>query len=388
MDLQKNCRSVFSAIWSAPAPSGRRISHFAAAVRPQKQEAGRMKKTPLTGAEVSALCLELSVLVHAGVGASDALRTMEEETQGPLRPLLAALAEQTEQGRRLSEAMESAGVFPGYAVGLLAVGERAGRTEEALSSLAAYYDARERLTDRVRSALLYPAVLLVLMLVVIGVLLIRVLPVFAEVYASLGGQMTGVAGGLLALGRGLDAVLPALCVLLALTAGFLCAFAVSGGFRERVLRRWRARHGGRGVTRSVADARFARAMSMCLRSGLSMEEALDLAGSLQTGDPAAQARCADCARRLQGGAGLADALRDSGALPPSACRLVGLGVRSGSADTVMEELARRLEEKSADELEEKAGRVEPTLVIVTSVLVGVILLSVMLPLMNIMAAVG
>ena len=68
--------------------------------------------------------------------------------------------------------------------------------------------------------------------------------------------------------------------------------------------------------------------------------------------------------------------------------MLALGVRSGSADTVMAHLAERLEEESEETLEAAVGRVEPTLVIVTSVLVGAILLSVMLPLMNIMAAVG
>lgn len=347
-----------------------------------------MREKTLTGGEISALCLELSVLLHAGIGTADGLRTVEEESDARNRPLLDALAESTEQGKPLSEAMRDSGVFPVYAVRLTAMGERTGRQEETLRALAQYYDTLARLSDRIRSALLYPSVLLVLMTVVIVVLLTQVLPVFSEVYASLGGRLTGLAGGLLTMGAALDSVLPVLCVLLAVVSAALILFAASDSFRERVLRFWRGRHGSRGVTRSVADARFARAMAMCLRSGLAAEEAVELASSLQEGDPAARARCDDCGRRLAGGAGLAEALRDSGVLPPSACRLTALGVRGGQADTVMEEIARRLEEKSEDELEARAGRVEPTLVIVSSVLVGAILLSVMLPLMNIMAAIG
>ena len=87
--------------------------------------------------------------------------------------------------------------------------------EEALRSLSTYYEERSRMDRRVRSALLYPAVMLALMLVVITVLLVRVLPIFNDVYASLGGSLTGVAGGLLAIGRGLDAAMPVLLVLLA-----------------------------------------------------------------------------------------------------------------------------------------------------------------------------
>ena len=73
---------------------------------------------------------------------------------------------------------------------------------------------------------------------------------------------------------------------------------------------------------------------------------------------------------------------------PAACRLLALGVRGGTADTVMEEIARRLAREGNDALSRKVAQVEPALVLVTSLLVGAILLSVMLPLMNIMAAIG
>ena len=75
-------------------------------------------------------------------------------------------------------------------------------------------------------------------------------------------------------------------------------------------------------------------------------------------------------------------------LPKASCRLVALGQRSGTGDTVMEEVARRLSEESEYALETRVGQVEPALVLVTSLLVGAILLSVMLPLMNIMTAIG
>ena len=75
-------------------------------------------------------------------------------------------------------------------------------------------------------------------------------------------------------------------------------------------------------------------------------------------------------------------------LPASACRLLMLGVQSGNGDAVMEDIARRLSEESNQALENKVAQVEPTLVLGTSMLVGIILLSVMLPLMNIMTAIG
>ena len=79
---------------------------------------------------------------------------------------------------------------------------------------------------------------------------------------------------------------------------------------------------------------------------------------------------------------------DNGLLTNAACRLLTLGMRSGNGDGIMEEISRRMQEESRLALESAVSKVEPALVLVTSGLVGVILLSVILPLMNIMTAIG
>ncbi len=241
---------------------------------------------------------------------------------------------------------------------------------------------------KLRSALLYPAVMLVLMLVVIGVLLVKVLPIFDEVYASLGGRLTGVAGGLLALGRLLDKAMPVLWVLLALAVVLLAAFAAVESFRDKILARWQKSRGDRGIARKLNNARLAQALAMGMASGLPTEESLSLAAGLMSDAPAAKARCEDCLSRLERGSSLAEALKGSQVMPAAQCRLLELAQRSGAGDSAMEKIAADLSEESEYALEEAVSRVEPALVLVCSVLVGLILLSVMLPLMHIMAAIG
>lgn len=348
----------------------------------------QMKGYRLSNGELSFFCLELSLLLHAGVRTGDALALLADERDGSFRALLEELARRVDDGAPLYTALRESGSFPAYAVGLAEVGDRTGRTEEALGALAHYYEERERMDRQVRSSLVYPAILLLLMLAVIVVLLTRVLPVFSDVYASLGGQLTGLAGGLLQLGRWLDRGLPLLCVLLAAAVGLLAAFSSSDAFRSRVLAAWQRRLGDRGVSRKINTARFAQALAMGMQSGLPLEESLELAEELQGDVPAAVQRCRDCHARLERGEGVAEALRQSGVLPAASCRLLALGLRSGTGDSVMQEVSRRLTEEGQTALETAVGRVEPALVLVTSLLVGMILLSVMLPLMNIMTAIG
>ena len=348
-----------------------------------------MKKHQLSNDEISTLCLELSLLFHSGVDAGSGLALLaEEEGDTGLGRLLDQMARQVDEGSTLADAFQDTGRFPGYACGLIQVGEQTGRTEEALRSLARYYEDRARLDRQLRASLLYPAVLMLVMLAVIAVLLTQVLPVFSDVYANLGGQLTGVAGGLLALGQTLDGLMPLLCVLLGLAVVVLGAFAGSAAFRQRVLGLWRKGMGDKGVSKKLNNGRFAQALSMGISSGLSMEESLDLAGSLLSDLPAAQRRCQACRERLDEGVPLAKAMGEAGVLPRSDCRLLELGMRSGSGDGVMLQIAQRLSEEGEAALEAKMGQIEPTLVVTASVLVGLILLSVMLPLMHIMTAIG
>lgn len=347
-----------------------------------------MKKNSISHEEISSLSLELSLLLHAGVSVGDALALLAEESGREHREMLAGMARQVDDGSTLSSALRETGRFPAYVCGLVEVGERAGRTEEALRALSHYYEGRVRLDRRIRSALLYPAVMLVLMLVVIAVLLVQVLPIFDEVYASLGGRLTGLAGGLLALGGGLDKAMPVLWVLMALVVVFLAAFAAAEPFRAKVLSLWKGSRGDKGVSRKMNTARLAQAMSMGMASGLPLEESVTLAAGLMDDVPPAKKRCMACRALLDEGKSLSAAMKESGLLPASQCRLLELGQRSGAGDVTMEKIAQDLTEESEAALEDKVSRVEPALVLTCSILVGLILLSVMLPLMNIMAAIG
>lgn len=348
-----------------------------------------MKQLRLSNADISALCLSMAQLYHAGIGTGDALALMaEDETDPAYGEMLLGMQERADQGRSLGEVFREAGCFPDYVSALLEVGEASGRSEESLFSLANYYENRARLDRRIRQSLLYPSVLFGVMLVVIVVLLVWVLPIFNDVYAQLGSSLTGIAGGLLAFGRGLRRAMPVLLVLLGVAVLFLAAFFSIAPFHDKVLGTWRRKRGDKGVNGKIALARFAQALSMGMSSGMDVKDALELSLSLTDGAAGLEAHCRDCIERLDRGETLAQAMSETGLLPKAECRLLDAGIRSGSGEAVMEKIARRLLEDSEATLEEKVGRVEPALVLITSVMVGLILLSVMLPLMDIMSAIG
>ena len=351
------------------------------------EESIAMKQVVWNDQAISDLCRGLALQLHAGVGLGDGLFLLAEESHGAEKELLLSMGRKLDEGVSLHEAMAQTGAFPAYATGLLAVGDRAGRTEQALSALADFYLRRTKLRRQLRSAVAYPALLVALMLVVICVLLMRVLPVFEDVYASLGAGLTGLAGGLLRLGAALNAALPVLLGILAVLVIAAVVLICAKGLRAQLTSAFRARWGDKGVMRAYNNAHFAQALAMALRSGLNLEEGVQLGAELLEGSPA-QARAEQCRAMLEQGIALNEALTKAQLLLPKESRLLALGTRGGSADRVMEELAAEKADEAERSLEAILSKVEPTMVLCASVLVGVILLAVMLPLLDIMSAIG
>ena len=348
-----------------------------------------MKQLKLTNEEVGSICLALANLYHAGIGLGDAFALLaEDEKDAEMQEFLRMLSRKADDGLPLAQIFRERGCFPSYVCSLLNVGEQVGKAEETLNALAHYYEGRSRLEHSIKTTLLYPMVLMVILMMVVIVLLVWVLPVFNDVYARLGSSLTGLAGGLLVLGKALRAVMPVVCVVLGVVILFVIAAAVSDNLRESLLTRWRRVRGDKGVSRQINTARFVQALSMSLSSGLTTREAVELSARLAEGSDAFCRRCEGCLAQIDGGESLSAALRESELLSAAECRLLDAGLRSGRGETVMEQIARHRLEESEMALETLLGRIEPALVAALSIMVGAILLSVMLPLMHIMTAIG
>jgi type IV pilus assembly protein PilC len=140
--------------------------------------------------------------------------------------------------------------------------------------------------------------------------------------------------------------------------------------------------------RELALARFVSSLAMALTSGLGPHEAISMAALVGGGSKKLVARYELCKEKLQLGAGLPEAVQHAGIISMRDARFLTLGGASGMTDEAMADIARRAEQNAHDRIDSGVGRIEPTLIIATSLIIGVVLLSVMLPLMGIMTALG
>lgn len=334
----------------------------------------------LTADELSALCWQMAQLGKAGVPWSECAALLLEDSQPPrLRAALERLREPLSMGEPLSAAMEQAGDYPPYLLRMVAIGQAAGRLDRVLSALSDYYRREAAILDAIRRAVTYPAVMAALIALVFLVLVARVLPVFSRVFAQMGAGLSPAAAALLGSGSGVKYAAYALAALLLLGAAALILL-----FRgERGLRLL-----GRGkAAEAIARGRFTSAMALMLQSGLPMDEALDRTGQLLSDSPLAPA-FADCRRRTEEGTSFPRAVEESGLLGGLLAGLLSAGFRTGAPEEAMAEIARRCQNEADERLSRLLSRFEYGLVIALCAAVGLVLLSVMLPLLGVLSSIG
>ena len=346
------------------------------------------KQDKLTDQQTALFCRGLALQLHAGISLADGVHLLAEDETGGTAAIYRKIGAALDQGVQLADALEESGSFPEYVRGMVKIGQQTGKLEQTLQSLYGFYDRSSKNKRLIKNAVTYPVMVFVLMLVVVAVLLVKVLPVFDGVYESLGSSLTGVAAGLLRMGQLLDAAMPAILALLALGVGFVMACMYLQPVRSRCLRWYRNCLGDREINRKFNNARFAQALALGLSSGLMLEEAIALAKNLLQHIPGAARRCDLCAAALEQGAPLPEALAEAELLPRSEGRMLAAGLRSGNGDRVMEEIAERISDQAEASLEDAVSAIEPAMVLVAALLIGLILLSVMVPLVNIMGAIG
>lgn len=337
--------------------------------------------------ETAVFCTQASLLLKAGVPLGEGLKTLTDEGTPQGKDLLRRIAEKVEETGSLYEGVREAEAFPSYMVQMIRIGERVGKLEEVLEALSRYYEREDKLRGAVRSAVLYPLILVVLMAAVIAVLVASVLPVFSQVLEGLGAEISGAGAGMLHVGNviGRCALIVVAALLAVLVA--LIVFSLIPGGREKLIRLSAKFPFLRGLYRRVASGRFASVMAMMLSSGYNLDEALELAEDV-TADAMVKEKIVQCREKVTQGLSFSEALLQLDLFSGLYARLIQTGERAGRLDDVMRQMAVRYEEEIDDSLSTLVAVIEPTLVVLLSVIIGGILLSVMLPLISILSTIG
>ena len=341
--------------------------------------------TKLNNRELFQFCEQFSIILRSGMSAIEGLAILNDDSQTERgKEILTFLYKDMEESGSLAHAMEQSGAFPASAAAYVRTGEETGCLDEVMKGLSAFYAKEIQITDQIQSAVAYPLVMLGMMTAVIVILLVKVLPVFRQVFRQLGLEMSGISGALLGIGETLSHYSTAFLVLLAAMIGFIL-FLVLHPKGQELIRKIVCRFPGmKEIPVNLDYSRLCQCISLGIRSGLSPELCVELAGAVVT-QTEIREKLTFIQKQLAEGYGFTEAITESGLFKAMELRLISLGFQAGASDEVMEKLAEQYEEKSTDSVSHIVSILEPTIVIVLSILVGLVLLSVMMPLLGLLS---
>lgn len=338
------------------------------------------------GNQLSVFCGSVAMMLRAGVSAGEACSLFAGDARGTIAAAAGAMAEKMELGSSFADAAAETGAFPAYALGVFRTAEYAGRLDSGMERLAGYYERQNSLNERLRSTLVYPVVLVLLMCCVLAVLVFTVLPMFEKVYGSLTGSLAASSYAYVSVAAVIGRVCLAAAVVVSLILLGTALLLRDPKGRAALIRKAETLWFTRDASWTLAVSALADTLSTLLASGTDPDTALDMAMEL-TEHTRLRETLEQCRNRMQTGDGLASALYRENVLPALYGRMLVSGSESGNLGGTLEQLSFRLEKDAETALSTLIDTLEPVLIGFLTVSVGLTLLSVMLPLLGILGAV-
>ncbi len=339
------------------------------------------KRIPLS--EVSLMLRQLATLLEAGLPLEQALAVLIEQGDNPsMRQLIAALRSEVLAGSTLARAMEKhRGTFPDIHRALIRAGEESGELATVMDKLASYSEAQQALHQKIGLAMVYPAIVIAVAILVVGGLLLFVVPPVVEVFQQTRQTLPFLTRALIGLSDFLTATWPYLIAIL----------AVGGIIAQRALQQEALRFQlhlrlldlpvvGK-LIRGSNTARMASTLAILAGSGVSLLTALNAACGVISNLPMRRALEA-AALKVREGVTLNRALAASGLFPPVLIHLIASGEQSGRLDTMLDRVAKQQTQEVAGFTTALTSILEPLLILFMGAVVLLIVLAILLPIIQ------
>ena len=342
----------------------------------------------LTSEELSVFCDQIALMLESGMTLRDGIDMLaeDEEKQGARVRPYSLMRETVEETGSLYIAMkEREEEWPHYMIEMVGIGEETGRLEDIMRNLSSYYIREGKIKDAASSAVTYPLVLGIMMVVIIAVLLWRVMPVFRRVLGSLGVDPDGSSVRLMNVGSIAGWVVLALIAVM-IIAVVTVVILMRTKHREKVMNFLRKLLPPvQRVSHKLSSSRIAGMLGMMLSGGFPIENAIDMAANALD-DEQSIAKVKEIRGSMDQGETFADAVSSSGLFTDFYNRILKIGAASGHEPQVMTKIAEVYEEQVEDDLSRLISLIEPVLVALLSIVIGAILLSMMLPMAGVMSS--
>jgi type II secretory pathway component PulF len=333
---------------------------------------------------VTAFTKELSTMLSAGIKLTDALTVLITQVSDTgLRSAITDIRDRVVTGESFTETLtEYERFFDVIYVSMMRVGEVTGTLDKSLATMSTFMEKRQRLEAKMTTVMIYPAMLIVGCIAAVLVITIKVIPVIAEQIVKTGQELPWITKALVASASTLTSwwVIPILAVFFAIGWGYKKLMRTEKGswWRDKMLLNL---PGVGPLIKQRIVSRFASTLATLLGAGLSMAESLRVVSQV-TGNKIMNEAVKQARDRILAGADIATPLRDSGIIDPSIAHMVAVGEKSGELEQMLKVISENLDASSDLVIERLSAAIEPVIIVVMALVIGVIAYATMIPLIK------
>jgi type IV pilus assembly protein PilC len=345
-----------------------------------KKRTGKSKQGNVKSQDLVVFTRQLATMMDAGLPLVQSLTALEEQTDSKaFKPILRQITSKVEGGDSFSSALaQHPKVFNKLFVSMVEAGETGGLLAEILDRVASYLEASARLRKKVKGAMMYPVIVCCIAILISLFLIVKVIPIFAEIFKDFGGELPAPTQMLINLSN-------------VIREHFvLCSIAVAAGiFALAKLKktrrgtefwdRWKLKAPLFGkLVHKISMSRFARTFAALMRSGVPILETLRIVGA-SAGNTQVEFAVARTAAAIERGDNLAVAMGQNPIFPVMLVRMISAGEQTGKVDVMLEKISDFYDEEIEATLSGLTSLIEPLLIVFLGVVVGTIVVCMFLP---------
>ncbi|MDF2890904.1 MAG: type secretion system protein [Clostridia bacterium] len=337
--------------------------------------------------DIALFCRQLYTMLNAGVTLINCLDILKMQTENKkLQGIIGQLYQDVQKGMTFSQALRESNAFPELLINMVMAGEVSGNLDTIMSRLAVHFEKENHIRNKIKGALVYPAFIGAITVLVVIFLLTFVLPTFISMFEGSGVEVPALTRGLISVSKFIRYYWYIVVGIVIAISYFIAKLVRTENGKmtiDKVLMRIPI---VKGTIQKMYTSRFTRTLSTLMASGIPLIQALESVAKVVNNKPVEKALLStiDDVRK---GINLSIPIRSTNLFPPMVYYMISIGEESGSIDDLLERTAQFYDEELDEAIKKMMGLIEPAMIVFMAVIVGLIVISIALPMFDLMKTV-
>ena len=333
--------------------------------------------------DLALFCRQFYTMISAGLAIVPCLEILVAQTENKsLKNAIADTYEDVQKGMTLSESMgQHQDVFPTILISMVEAGEVSGNLDTIMMRMAEHFEKENKTENKVKAAMIYPAVLAVISVVVVVFMLVFIMPTFIEMFESSGTEVPGLTQMLINLSNSLKTYW---YIYIGVVAGLVFGLSAYKKTKEgrRLFDSLKLRLPiVKGTSTMLATSRFTRTLSTLLSSGIPLLQAMEVVAKV-VNNTVIEERMTAGIDSIRKGVTLSKTVKDVGIFPPMVDSMIKIGEESGSLDDMLSKTADFYDEEVEASIQRLTSMLEPIMIVVMGLMIGFIVIAMYLPMFD------